>query len=100
METDGQTVFRFTSPALKEKDRVLSECPVSAVLREMPYAYKLVNAHAYSKQSGIKLLDMPKYIQDAFGVMSSEKARLDEMAEQDRQTKRDASYGKRALMRR
>ena len=97
--TEGKTAFRFTSHHLKDSGCVVYECPVSHVLREMPYAYPLINAHAYSGHSGIEMLNAPPVLQQAFSVIGAEKVRLQKMADTDAQTKKDANYGKRVLMR-
>ena len=96
---EGKTAFRFSSHHLKEQDAILRECPVSYVMNRTPYVYPLINAHAHSGHSGIEILNAPTFLQQAFNVIGAEKVRLQRLADQDKQTKRDADYGKRALLR-
>lgn len=68
--------FRFTSPALKEEDRLLRECPTGLVMRKTPYIYHAINAHNYAESGALNPLDSPPWAQQAFMVIGSEKGRL------------------------
>lgn len=85
--------FRFSSPDLREEDRILRECPVGAVLREAPYVYGAINAHAYAENGAFNPLESPLWLQAALRIVGSEKARhLEAKMEEDR-VKRDSKRG-------
>jgi hypothetical protein len=96
---EERRVFPFTSPMLAPEDRVLRECPVGRVLREAPHAYELIIAHSYSENTGLEILNYPRYLRQAFGVIGSEKERLRELSDKDRQAKADGKYGTAMLQR-
>ena len=87
--------FRFTSPALKEEDRLIKECPVGVIFKESPYVYNALNAYAHSENGCFNPLESPLWLQDAFCVIASEKARLQKIKDEERRSKRDSKYGMR-----
>lgn len=101
-----QQPFRFTSPLLYERERVeeapgkytvLHECPVGYVQREAPHIYRAIAAHSYAENGSLNPLESPGWLQQAIGVVGSEKERLRRMADEERKSKGDANYGQRAL---
>jgi hypothetical protein len=94
---EGEMVFRFTSQRLSPTDQILRECPVGKVLSDAPWAYDAIYAETLAEHSGLQVLEQPKWLQSTIHVVASERARLREMAEKDRQLSRDAEYGKRLV---
>jgi hypothetical protein len=95
-------VWRYTSPMLDSMGpdaAVLRECPVGLILREGPHVYDAIAAHAYAENGALNPLDSPPYLQSAIRVVASERARLRELADADRQTKKDQAYLGKALRR-
>lgn len=85
--------FRFTSPHLKEAHRLLTECPVGAILREAPYVYDAIRASAYAESGALNGLDVPEYLQRAIGVIGSERERLWRMKHETKAARGDSQYG-------
>ena len=84
--------WRFTSPLLNHEmpeSALIRECPVGLVLRDGPHVYDLISAHSYAENGALNPLDSPSYLQAGIRVVASERARLRELADADRQTKRD-----------
>ena len=90
-------VWRFTSPMLSEKDRVLYECPVGAVLREAPYLYDAIAYEGYAESGAFDPSTKPQFLQDAMRVIASERGRMWEISRQRERSKTDAAYGAKAL---
>lgn len=81
-------------------EAVLHECPVGLVLRQTPFVYDLIRAGGYAENTGVEMLSQPRYLQEAVGLVGSERARLRELAQADRQATSDANYGAKILKRR
>jgi len=98
----GDAVYRCTSPMLADDPKLgtLYECPVGMVHREAPYVYDVINAHGLSEGAGLELLEKPRWLQQAFRVVGSERERHREAGQRERQTKSDARYGTSVLKRR
>lgn len=79
---------------------MLYECPVGMVHREAPYVYDVINAHGLSEGAGLALLEQPRWLQQAFRVVGSERERHREHDQRERQAKHDARYGASILKRR
>lgn len=92
--------FRFTSPRLAVKDQTIKECPVGVVLRETDYIYDALNAHAYADKAGLDILNASPWLQSVMHIVSSEKARLWDMAEAERKSKGDAALTRKAIRQR
>jgi hypothetical protein len=90
-------VWRFTSPILKEDQRILYECPTGAVLREAPHVYDAITAESYAEAGAIDPASRPKYTQDAIRVISAEKSRLWDIKRSQDKAKSDAAYGAKVL---
>jgi hypothetical protein len=91
MEAKGNMAFRFTSPILEEKDRVLYECPVSAVMKLAPHIYDVIPLHSYVSDSGsVDYLQLSPWAQRAVRVIGGEKGRLWDMARAEEKGHRDA----------
>lgn len=76
---------------------LLRECPVGLVLREGPHIYQVINAHAYAENGAINPLGSPHYLQQGLNVVGSEKARLRDIKDEERQLHGDRDTLKRAL---
>jgi hypothetical protein len=87
--------FRFSSPALKEEDRLLTECPVGLVSRETPYIYEAISAHAYAENGALNPLESPAWLQGALSVVASERHRLRELKDSQRKQKQKSEQGLR-----
>jgi hypothetical protein len=91
--------FRFTSPKLSEKDSCLKECPIGVILREAPYVYSAIQAHAYAECGSFNPLESPHWLQQAISVVGSEKERLRQIKDGERNLKRDSQIGQRMVRR-
>lgn len=94
---EGSMAFRFTSPDISEDKAIVRECPVGMLIRECPYIYDVINACGLVESGCVDLLHAPLFLQSAYRVVSSERSRLRELKDKDRQTKRDSEYGRHAL---
>lgn len=89
--------WRFTSPRLKDDERILRECPVGAVLREAPYVYDAIAAESHAEAGAFDPSMKPTYLQDAIRVVSAERGRLWDIRREREKSKGDAAYGARVL---
>ena len=62
-------------------------------MRQAPHVYDAIRAAFYAENGSINPLDMPLYLQRAFGVIGAERDRLWRMKEEDTKSKRDSRYG-------
>lgn len=95
----GNQAFRFASPLLDAKDRILRECPVGRVLREAPQTYQVLRAVSQGTEGGPSLLRESRYFQQVAGIVASERARLSELEHAQRQSGGDAAHAARVLRR-
>lgn len=97
VETKGQAVFVSSSPfiATKGAPARIYECPVGMVLREAPQAYDAIAAYGSGEQIGPSMLREPLWLQHAFRVIGSERARHHSMDDADRRAANDAKFGAR-----
>lgn len=73
----------------------ISECPVGMILRESPHVFDAIGAYGSGENVSPDVLRKPRWLQDAFRVIGSERARLFEMEQQDRKAQHDAKIGAR-----
>jgi hypothetical protein len=102
-EVKGSMAFRFTSPALMKRtpdgaeddsDMVLRECPISVALARAPQVFDAIPLHMYVSESGsVNWFELSPWAQAAVRRVGAEKARLWDMAEHDRKSKRDSQMG-------
>jgi len=91
--------YRSTSPELYNRDKrdgmpdkhtLLRTCPVGEVLREAPYVYDAISAQGYADAGALNPLTLPIWGQHAIRVVSSERSRLQRMADEQRKNQRNA----------
>lgn len=87
--------YRFTSPMLDEKQALLKECPIGVIIRESPYIYDAINVHVYAENGALNPLKQSSWLQHAFNVIGSEKARLFKLKNSGKRGKSDSEYGRR-----
>lgn len=96
---EGRQAFRFASPMLDAKDRILRECPVGRVLREAPQTYQVLRAASHGTEGGPQVLRESRYFQQVAAIVASERARLSELEHAQRQAGGDAAHAARVLRR-
>ena len=93
----GSVVFRYTSPILVESGNdLLKECPVGKILREAPQTYDILDYSARIEATGVEEYSrLPRFMQQAIRLVSSERERLRELKEQKRKAAADSKFGMR-----
>lgn len=96
-------VWRFSSQILGEDEMLLKECPVGKVLRETPDIYAAIETQSYAETGAVSLDSLSPWMAAGVRFASSERARLWEIKEQQRQQKSnaasDAAYARKAIQR-
>ena len=84
----------YTSPTLQGKDdRILYECPVGKILREAPHTYSLIDAASLAENATpSERQRLPRFYWQVASIVQSERQRLRELADAERQSKRDIEY--------
>lgn len=93
--------FMYGSPMLvDDEDRSLRECPVGLNLRETPWVYDLIDAASFCEGTGIRdYLSLPVYTRHAVRLIQSERARLWEEKQAQREAERQSGLGMKARKR-
>lgn len=98
MDYEGNKAFRFTSALMVELGTdVLRECPTGYVLRNAPYIYRAIAAASHVENGAVDPYTLSHWAREAIGVVGSERARLREIENENRELNRDRVAGRRTL---
>ena len=98
MDYEGNKAFILTSPMMHEAgEATIRECPTGRVLRESPHIYRAIHTAGHVENGSVNPFTLSHWAREAMMVVSSERARLREIEQQNRQLERDRVQGRRAL---
>jgi len=79
-----------------ENDRMLRECPVGFILRTTPHIYDMIELASQSEHTSlVEIARSPRALQQAIRLVRSERNRLDELRQVERESKQAAKVGAR-----
>ena len=98
MNIDGNKAFTLTSPMMHEAgESILRECPTGYVLRNAPHVYRATTVAAHVENGAVNPYTLSHWARETMMVVSSEKARLRAIEDENRQLARDSVQGRRSL---
>lgn len=79
------------------EDGRLYECPTGMLIRDAPWVFDAMRASSCAESAGFDVHRQSVWLQNAVGIVSSERERMRELKDTARKTKADAGYASRVL---